>query len=48
MVSVVTSVLSLVFAVVPNLGVAIAANFAIAMCLAIVGPGILASLSLVL
>jgi branched-chain amino acid transport system ATP-binding protein len=45
-VSVVTSALSLVFAVVPNLGVAIAANFAIAMCLAIVGPGILASLSL--
>ena len=45
-VSVITSALSLVFAVVPSLAVAIAANFAIAMCLAIVGPGILASLSL--
>jgi ABC-type branched-subunit amino acid transport system ATPase component/MFS family permease len=45
-VSAITSALSLVFALVPNLGVAIAANFAIALCLAIVGPGILASLSL--
>jgi ABC-type branched-subunit amino acid transport system ATPase component/MFS family permease len=45
-VSAVTAALSLVFAVVPNLGVAIATNFSIALCLAIVGPGILASLSL--
>ncbi len=45
-VSAITSGLSLVFAVVPNLGVAIVANFIIALCLAIVGPGILASLSL--
>jgi ABC-type branched-subunit amino acid transport system ATPase component/MFS family permease len=45
-VSAITSVLSLVFAMVPNLAVAIAANFLIALCLAIVGPGILASLSL--
>jgi branched-chain amino acid transport system ATP-binding protein len=45
-VSAVSSALSLVFAVVPNLGFAIAANFLIALCLAIVGPGILASLSL--
>ena len=45
-VSAITSALSLVFAVVPNLGAAIVANFAIALCLAIVGPGILASLSL--
>jgi ABC-type branched-subunit amino acid transport system ATPase component/sugar phosphate permease len=45
-VSAVTSALSLVFAVVPNLAVAIVVNFLIALCLAIVGPGILASLSL--
>ncbi|WP_040491492.1 MFS transporter [Ilumatobacter nonamiensis] len=45
-VSVATAALSLIFAVVPNLGVAIVANFLIALCLAIVGPGILASLSL--
>jgi len=45
-VSAVTAGLSLVFAVVPNLAVAIGANFMIALCLAIVGPGILASLSL--
>ena len=45
-VSAITSALSLVFAVVPNLAVAIVANFIIALCLAIVGPGILASLSL--
>ena len=45
-VSAITSALSLVFAVVPNLAVAIGANVLIALCLAIVGPGILASLSL--
>jgi len=45
-VSAITAMLSLLFAVVPNLGVAIVANFLIALCLAIVGPGILASLSL--
>ena len=45
-VSAVTALLSLVFAITPNVGVAIGANFFIAMCLAIVGPGILASLSL--
>jgi branched-chain amino acid transport system ATP-binding protein len=44
--SAITSVLALVFALVPNLGVAIASNILIALCLAIVGPGILASLSL--
>ncbi len=42
----VTSSLAFVFAVTPNLGVAIASNVLIALCLAIVGPGILASLSL--
>ncbi len=45
-VSVVTSALSGVFAIVPNLAVAIAANVSIALCLAIVGPGIVASVSL--
>ena len=45
-VSCVTAVLSGIFAVVPNLGVAIAANVLIALCLAIVGPGIIAALSL--
>ncbi len=45
-VSVVCGVLAGVFAVVPVLGVAIAANILIALSLAIVGPGILASLSL--
>tara|TARA_B100001245_G_scaffold226304_1_gene201653 strand:- start:1134 stop:4037 length:2904 start_codon:yes stop_codon:yes gene_type:complete len=45
-VSSVTAVLSGIFAVVPNLGVAIAANVLIALCLAIVGPGIIAALSL--
>jgi branched-chain amino acid transport system ATP-binding protein len=45
-VSTITALLSAVFAVVPNLGVAIAANVLIAMCLAIVGPGILTALSL--
>lgn len=45
-VSVVTSFLSGVFALVPNLAVAITANVLIALCLAIVGPGIIASLSL--
>ncbi|MDX2381384.1 MAG: MFS transporter [Acidimicrobiia bacterium] len=44
--SAITSALALVFALVPNLGVAIASNILIALCLAIVGPGILASLSL--
>ncbi|MXW61606.1 MAG: MFS transporter [Acidimicrobiaceae bacterium] len=46
LVSVITSALSGVFAIVPNLAVAIAANVTIALCLAIVGPGIVASLSL--
>jgi len=45
-VSVITAGLSAVFAVVPILGVAIASNVLIALCLAVVGPGILASLSL--
>jgi len=45
-VSAITAALSAVFAVVPILGVAIAANVLIALCLAVVGPGILASLSL--
>ncbi len=45
-VSLITAGLSAVFAVVPILGVAIAANILIALCLAVVGPGILASLSL--
>ena len=45
-VSVITAALSAVFAVVPFLGVAIAANVFITLCLAVVGPGILASLSL--
>ncbi len=45
-VSAITAALSLIFAVVPNLAIAISVNFLIAMCLAIVGPGILASLSL--
>jgi len=45
-VSAITAVLSAIFAVVPILGVAIAANVLIALCLAVVGPGILASLSL--
>jgi branched-chain amino acid transport system ATP-binding protein len=44
--SAVTSLLALIFALTPNLGVAIGANVLIALCLAIVGPGILASLSL--
>ncbi len=46
LVSTITSALSGVFAIVPSLAVAIAANVAIALCLAIVGPGIVASLSL--
>ena len=46
LVSTITSVLSGVFAIVPSLAVAIAANVTIALCLAIVGPGIVASLSL--
>ncbi len=37
---------SAIFAIVPSLGVAIGSNLLIALCLAIVGPGILASLSL--
>lgn len=45
-VSTITSALSGVFAIVPSLAVAIAANVTIALCLAIVGPGIVASLSL--
>ena len=45
-VSTITSALSGVFAIVPNLAIAIAANVIIALCLAIVGPGIVASLSL--
>ena len=45
-ISAVTSVLAGVFAIAPNLGVAIAANVLIALCLAIVGPGIIAALSL--
>lgn len=45
-VAVVTSILSGVFALVPNLAVAIGADMAIGLCLAIVGPGIIASLSL--
>lgn len=44
--SAIASALALVFALTPNLGVAIASNVLIALCLAIVGPGILASLSL--
>jgi ABC-type branched-subunit amino acid transport system ATPase component len=47
-VSAITSVLSGVFAVVPSLPVAIIVNILIALCLAIVGPGILAALSLAL
>ena len=46
LVSTITSALSGVFAIVPSLAVAIAANVTIALCLAIVGPGIVASLSL--
>ncbi len=46
LVSTITSALSGVFAIVPGLAVAIAANVTIALCLAIVGPGIVASLSL--
>jgi branched-chain amino acid transport system ATP-binding protein len=42
----ITSALAAVFALVPNLGVAIAANAAISALLGIVGPGILAALSL--
>jgi len=45
-VSAVTSVLAGVFAITPNLGVAIASNVLISLCLAIVGPGIIAALSL--
>ena len=45
-VSTITSALAAVFALVPNLTVAIAANVTISLCLAIVGPGIVASLSL--
>jgi len=45
-VSAATSVLSAVFALTPLLWVAIGANILIAMCLAIVGPGILTALSL--
>ena len=45
-VSTITAILSGIFAVVPNLGIAIAANVIIALCLAIVGPGIIAALSL--
>ncbi|MCS5701708.1 MAG: MFS transporter, partial [Acidobacteria bacterium] len=45
-VSTVTAILSGIFAVVPNLGIAIAANVIISLCLAIVGPGIIAALSL--
>ena len=45
-VSTVTAILSGIFAVVPNLGVAIAANVLITLCLAIVAPGIIAALSL--
>lgn len=45
-VAVITSALSGIFALVPNLAVAIGANVLIALCLAIVGPGIIASLSL--
>ncbi|MDH4169407.1 MAG: MFS transporter [Acidimicrobiia bacterium] len=46
--SAVASVLSLVFALAPNIGVAIAANIGISISLAIVGPGVLASLSMVI
>ena len=46
LVSTITSALSGVFAIVPSLAVAVAANVTIALCLAIVGPGIVASLSL--
>ena len=45
-VATITALLSAAFALVPNLGVAIVANVLIAMCLAIVGPGILTALSL--
>ncbi len=45
-ISLITSVLSAIFALVPNLAVAIAADMLIGLCLSIVGPGIVASLSL--
>ncbi len=45
-VSIITSGLSAVFALAPNLAVAIGANVVISVCLAIVGPGILAALSM--
>ncbi|MEM7140004.1 MAG: MFS transporter [Actinomycetota bacterium] len=45
-VSFITSALAAVFALVPNLAVAIAADMGIGLCLSIVGPGIVASLSL--
>ncbi|MDW3218588.1 MAG: MFS transporter [Acidimicrobiales bacterium] len=44
--SFITAGLSLVFALVPNLAVAVIADMGIGLCLAIVGPGIIASLSL--
>ena len=45
-VSALTSVFALAFALVPYIGVAVAMNVLVSLCLAIVGPGILASLSL--
>ena len=45
-VAVVVAALSAGFALAPNLGIAIALNCLIAACLAVLGPGILASLSL--
>ena len=45
-VSVVTSAASAVFALAPNLGVAVAANAVISISLAVIGPGVLAALSL--
>ncbi|MGI9603578.1 MAG: MFS transporter [Acidimicrobiales bacterium] len=46
--SAVASALAMVFALAPNIGVAVAANIGISISLAIVGPGVLASLSMVI